>query len=302
MNHGKEAPMGWADCSDGESDAEPGLPMHGVNPVEFEVGIAAHLREHQHVGVRFALSCFLRGGGCILADEMGLGKTLQSIAVVFTLMSSAKQCNKVLILSPASLIGNWCAEFSRWLGKRCAVNALDAVRSENYKQSAGREVLIMSYDMFRRHGKSLHDCVGVVVCDEGHRLKSSTAVITKCVQSLGTHRRLILSGTLVQNNLPDFFKHEHRATAALLLSGKLMTQFRNPILVGQQPSASVDDHTAAETQAQRLLQLTCDFILRRSNSLLAKALPPQEHLFCVRHAHWSPSIVVSACFGTVVGI
>ena len=233
MAHGKEAPMGWADCSDEDSDAEPGLPMHGVNPVEIEVGIAAHLREHQLVGVRFALSCFLRGGGCILADEMGLGKTLQSIAVVFTLMSSAKQCNKVLILCPASLIGNWCAEFSRWLGKRCAVNALDAVRSvvasrilKNYKQSAGREVLIMSYDMFRRHGESLHDCVGVVVCDEVHRLKSSTAVIRKRVQSLGTHRRLILSGTPVQNNLPDFFIVEHRATAALLLSGKLHDRIR----------------------------------------------------------------------------
>ena len=50
-----------------------------------------------------------------------------------------------------------------------------------------------------------------------------------------------------------------------------MTEFGNP--GGQQPSASVDDHTAAETQAQRLLQVTSDFILRRSNSLLAKAMP-----------------------------
>ena len=55
-----------------------------------------------------------------------------------------------------------------------------------------------------------------------------------------------------------------------------MTELGNPILGGQQPSASVDDHTAAETQAQRLLQLTSDFVLRRSNSLLAKALPPKN--------------------------
>ena len=71
MAHGKEAPMGWADCSDGESDAEPGLPMHGVNPVEIEVGIAALLREHQLVGVRFALSCFLRGGGVHIGGRDG---------------------------------------------------------------------------------------------------------------------------------------------------------------------------------------------------------------------------------------
>ena len=59
-----------------------------------------------------------------------------------------------------------------------------------------------------------------------------------------------------------------------------MTEFGNRILGGQQPSASVDDHTAAETQAQRLLQLTSDFVLRRSNSLLAKALPP-KNIYCV---------------------
>ena len=108
----------------------------------------------------------------------------------------------------------------RKLGCRILEVAREALRSESagcseigscvphfekYKQSAGSEVRIMSYDMFRRHGKLLYDGVGVVVCDEGHRLKSPTAVITKCVQSLGTHRRLILSGTPVQNNLPDFF-------------------------------------------------------------------------------------------------
>ena len=71
MAHGKEAPMGWADCSDGESDAELGLPMHGVNPVEIEVGIAAHLREHQLVGVRFALSCFFARRGVHIGGRDG---------------------------------------------------------------------------------------------------------------------------------------------------------------------------------------------------------------------------------------
>ena len=62
----------------------------------------------------------------------------------------------------------------------------------------------------------------------------------------------------------------------LFSMGSFMTELGNPILGGQQPSASVDDHTAAETQAQRLLQLTSDFILRRSHSLLA--LPPRTSI------------------------
>ncbi len=59
-----------------------------VSRVVFEV-----LREHQRFGVSFMFNCLsgLAGEpdrqGCILADDMGLGKTLQTIAVVYTLLT-----------------------------------------------------------------------------------------------------------------------------------------------------------------------------------------------------------------------
>ncbi|KAL8429772.1 hypothetical protein ACSSS7_006367 [Eimeria intestinalis] len=50
------------------------------------------LREHQRQGVQFVFDCIMGlkefdGFGCILADDMGLGKTLQSITILWTLLT-----------------------------------------------------------------------------------------------------------------------------------------------------------------------------------------------------------------------
>jgi len=53
--------------------------------------------------------------GCILADEMGLGKTLQAIAIIWSLLKTGPNgvpsVKKAVIVCPATLIGNWKAEF-----------------------------------------------------------------------------------------------------------------------------------------------------------------------------------------------
>ncbi len=51
------------------------------------------MRPHQKEGVLFLYECVMgmkegfEGQGAILADEMGLGKSLQTIALIWTLMS-----------------------------------------------------------------------------------------------------------------------------------------------------------------------------------------------------------------------
>ena len=49
------------------------------------------------------------GCGCILADDMGLGKTLQSVSIVWTLLTQGgpggrAACRKELGVCPASLV------------------------------------------------------------------------------------------------------------------------------------------------------------------------------------------------------
>ena len=89
---------------------------------------------------------------------MGLGKTLQTITIIWTLLRQGPwggrpEVKRVLILAPSSLVRNWQAEFSKWLGsERISVFAVDqSNRVTEYLSRQNTPVLIMSYEMFVRY-------------------------------------------------------------------------------------------------------------------------------------------------------
>src|SRR5260370_13390299 len=68
---------------------------------------------HQIDAVIFALRR-LREGGCILADEVGLGKTIEAGLVIA--QSRAEGAERVLLIVPKSLIGQWQNELLTLFG------------------------------------------------------------------------------------------------------------------------------------------------------------------------------------------
>lgn len=68
---------------------------------------------HQINAVIFALRR-LREGGCILADEVGLGKTIEAGLVIA--QSRAEGIQRVLLIVPKSLIGQWQNELASLFG------------------------------------------------------------------------------------------------------------------------------------------------------------------------------------------
>src|SRR6202140_1178922 len=68
---------------------------------------------HQIDAVIFALRR-LREGGCILADEVGLGKTIEAGLVIA--QSRAEGIQRVLLIVPKSLIGQWQNELANLFG------------------------------------------------------------------------------------------------------------------------------------------------------------------------------------------
>lgn len=199
------------------------------------------LKPHQAQGIKFMWdACFesieamntTPGSGCILAHCMGLGKTLQVVTLVHTLLTYSEQTNveKVLVICPVSTVLNWVNEFRIWL-KHCKHNRdLPIYEISKYKQNNERAhyinewhtdggVLILGYDMFRNlsgdnnrirkkmkeqlQAALLNPGPDLVVCDEGHLLKNAKTSLSKAVNRLNTMRRIVLTGTPLQNNLNE---------------------------------------------------------------------------------------------------
>ena len=66
-------------------------------------------------------------------------------------------------------------------------------------------VMIIGYEKLQKFKSELvAGQVDLIICDEGHRLKSSNTIPSEILNQLKTARRVILTGTPVQNNLDEF--------------------------------------------------------------------------------------------------
>ena len=252
--------------------------------------LAQHLRDHQREGVKFMYECVMGlrdfdGQGVILADEMGLGKTLQTIALLWTLLKQnpiyedPPVIKKALIVCPVTLIDNWRKEFRKWLGaERIGVFVADGTKTRLTDFTMGRSysIMIIGYEKLRVVQEELKVGPGIdiVIADEGHRLKTAKNKSAHAIKSLNTSRRVILSGTPIQNDLSEFFVMVDFVNPDLLGPSKTFTkEFEVPIVRSRQPEASKKDIEKGEARSEELKSLTGKFILRRSAEILSKYLP-----------------------------
>lgn len=80
-----------------------------------------------------------------------------------------------------------------------------------------RPVLIISYETLRRNVDQLKNTeIGLLLADEGHRLKNGDSLTFTALDSLNCKRRVILSGTPIQNDLSEYFALLNFANPGLL--------------------------------------------------------------------------------------
>ena len=276
-------------------------------PVVIDPRLAKVLRPHQIEGVKFLYRCVTgmideKANGCIMADEMGLGKTLQCIALMWTLLKQSVEAGrstiqKCVIACPSSLVRNWANELVKWLGKD-AIHpfAVDgkASKSELTSQlkqwsiASGRQVirpvLIVSYETLRLNVDVLKDTpIGLLLCDEGHRLKNGESQTFTALNGLNVDRRVILSGTPIQNDLSEYFSLLNFANPSLLGTRmEFRKQYEIPILKGRDADGTDTDRQKGDERLSELLAIVNKFIIRRTNDILSKYLPVKyEHVvFC----------------------
>lgn len=292
----------------------PSISTHDklkVDPSKIQVAVVVDpvlgniLRPHQREGVKFMYDCVTGqqipdAYGCIMADEMGLGKTLQCITLLWTLLRQGPDCKpticKAIIVCPSSLVKNWYNEIHKWLGQRLNALPMDGgtkteieSKLKNFMNTfsvrVATPILIISYETFRLYTKILHTSdVGLVLCDEGHRLKNCENQTYQALMGLKAKRRILISGTPIQNDLTEYFSLVHFVNEGILgTAQEFRKKYENHILKGQDALATSKEREKALECLGGLTTLVNKCMIRRTSQLLTKYLPVKfEQVICVK--------------------
>jgi transcriptional regulator ATRX len=246
--------------------------------------MSTQLHSHQRVGVQFVWQrCVRESRGAILAHCMGLGKTFQMLAALQCVWQQSLALDekwKMLVLAPVNVIRNWEAEYQKFMpgsDRPPLFKMVEAGSSHedrvNYLDDWNKEggIMLMGYDQFRnlaagkyirREGEKFAKNIGIkeryqkalldpgpymVVCDEGHILRNKKSEVSKMVKKIKTKRRIVLSGTPMQNNLLEYHCMVDFVRPGLLGDA---AAFKEYFLIPIQEGQCVDS-TAAEVKKMR---------------------------------------------------
>ncbi|MES1918322.1 hypothetical protein MHBO_000304 [Bonamia ostreae] len=175
------------------------------------------LHDYQVEGVNWLLGNFYQNRNCILADEMGLGKTVQTVVFLSFLLENSLCSAPFFVVVPLSTIGHWRREAENWSNLRTLVyydsgggrRARDRIRELEFFSADGSakfDLLVTSYEIAVQDAMEISAALPqLLVVDEGHRLKNKGAKLKKALNSLGATKRLLLTGTPIQNNMAELW-------------------------------------------------------------------------------------------------
>jgi superfamily II DNA or RNA helicase len=233
----------------------------GVRPADPPAGLHATLRDYQLRGLAWLdLMTSLGLGGC-LADDMGLGKTITVIA----LHLKRARTEPTLVVCPASLLGNWQREITRF-APGVPVRRFHGPDRSLADLTGG--FVLTTYGTMRSAAPTLAGQPwGMVVADEAQHVKNPYSATAKALRTIPSPARVALTGTPVENNLSELW--------ALL-------DWTTPGLLGPLKSFRARHARAVETgedeeAVERLARLVRPFLLRRKKSDpgIVPELPPK---------------------------
>uniref|UniRef100_A0A1D1YTL9 Chromodomain-helicase-DNA-binding protein 1-like n=1 Tax=Anthurium amnicola TaxID=1678845 RepID=A0A1D1YTL9_9ARAE len=263
-----------------------------LDPADF--GVTATLKPHQVEGVSWLVRRYMTGVNVVLGDEMGLGKTLQAISFLSYLKSHLSSPGPFLILCPLSVTDGWASEFAkfcpvlkvlRYVGEKEFRRSLRRTLYEHVHQSPSSyegdlafpfDVMLTTYDIAMLDQDFLSQIPWqYAVIDEAQRLKNPTSVLyTVLEQQYLIPRRLLMTGTPIQNNLSELWALMHFCMPAIFGT---LEQFVSTFKEVRTSSANIDA-PEAKGQVKILKYILKAFMLRRTKSLLIEngtlMLPP----------------------------
>jgi len=258
----ESAPLWRKSASSCNRDENARFEQVDLGPLE------STLRPYQKQGVYWMRFLEKSGLSGLLADEMGLGKTLQTLAWLSLARSDPASSGKpALIVCPTSLVRNWDAEaarFTPWM-KRLVISGPDRARA--FASIGDADLVITSYALLQRDVEEAYAGreFSAIVLDEAQHIKNRATRNAKAAKSLDGRRKLVLTGTPVENSVSDVW-----SIFDFLLPGYLgdYATFKETV---EMPVQNGGKEGAAALE--RLRHKLHPFILRRLKKDVAKDLP-----------------------------
>ncbi len=244
--------------------------FEGVEEMSPSEDFVGDLRPYQEFGLGWLR--FLDGmawGGC-LADDMGLGKTVQALAHLQLLKGEGRK-GTTLVVTPKSLVFNWARETQKFTPDLRFGSYIGPKRGQLLENLQDYDILFSTYGTVRRDVEVLsRQNFLYIILDEAQAIKNVESQNAKAVRILNGERRLILSGTPVENHLGELWS---------------LFDFLNPGMLGSYSAFKkrFGGELGVDSGGLKFLRRTLrPFILRRKKEEVAPDLPrrTEETILC----------------------
>ncbi|KAH7881325.1 SNF2-family ATP dependent chromatin remodeling factor snf21 [Lentinula edodes] len=242
--------------------------------------VGGTLKEYQLKGLQWMVSLYNNKLNGILADEMGLGKTIQTISLISFLIESKNQRGPYLVIVPLSTMTNWSGEFAKWAPAIKVIsykgNPAQRRALQGDLRVGGFHVLLTTYEYIIKDRPVLSKMKWLhMIIDEGHRMKNTQS---KLAQTLTTYYhsrfRLILTGTPLQNNLPELWALLNFALPKVFNSVKSFDEWFNTPFANSGTGDKIElNEEEALLIIRRLHKVLRPFLLRRLKKDVESELP-----------------------------
>lgn len=288
-------------------------PSNEKDKVLLSDKIAISIKPHQLEGIKFLWRTVVEeSSGCILAHTMGLGKSLQTI-VFLNLLFERNYVKHVIISAPNSVISSWENEINKWsksLNLEHVINIekfnFSEVNQEKkrvellnkYKENGGillisqtiifqlmaksnSDTLLFTKERYLRN-KELFDFLfeepgpDIIIVDEASMMKTKKNLFYQTVSQMKTKKRILLTGTPLQNNLKELFSMVTFVRPGFWNYENFKSVFVDPISLG-----SLSDSTESDVELMKkrsfLLVMQLKSIAHRVNQqVLIDSLPEKK--------------------------
>lgn len=230
-------------------------------------GFAGTLHDYQREGVAWLARLARAGLGGCLADEMGLGKTVQLLAAMLLERRRDPSQPPVLVSCPASVASNWLREAARFTPGLKVLDLTGPERRPRFADIPSADVCITNNALLHRDADLLTaHTFSLAVFDESQLIKNETSQTYQAALAIRAARKLVVSGSPIENHLGDLYSMARLAMPGLLGTEQAFRQrFRRPI-----------ESEGSEVALDTLRRLIHPFMLRRTKQVAAPHLPAKN--------------------------